>query len=213
MLSGTAVTRKSAIIKALLREPDLLPSRRSVKRSMAELDQLHSDLEDRGDGRIVNVDPAGYTSPGRSDAATTTTTSAAASTDTADHPLWSAVGPLSAGPPVLLDPGRRIPRDAGESVMCSPESHNISSWLTFDDNIFAHLRQELLRLVSRLRIVIRLRLIFVLSGLSRIPNAVNFVLLLLAAVRCYGRRTEPSDYTLPVLTSMSVVTGEAARLC
>jgi hypothetical protein len=92
-------------------------------------------------------------------------------------------------------------------VICSPESHNVSSWLTFDENIFAHLRQELLRLVSRIRIVLRLRLIYVLSGLFRIPDTVNFVLRLLAAARCYGRRAEPSDYTLPVLTSIPVVTG------
>jgi hypothetical protein len=64
-----------------------------------------------------------------------------------------------------------------------------------------------------MRMVLRLRLIYILSGLSRIPEAVNFVLLLLAAARCYGRRTEPSAYILPVLASMSVVVGETARLC
>ena len=97
--------------------------------------------------------------------------------------------------------------------MFGPGSHAVFLSLTFDEYIFARLRQELLRLASRIRVVLRLRLISILSGLCRISEVINFVLLLLAAARCYGRRTEPSDYTLPVLTSKSVVIGEAARLC
>lgn len=210
VLSGHGGVGKSAIIKALLREPDLLSSRRSVKRGIAELDQLHSDLEeDRGDGRLIIYDPAGEVCAEYLIQAKTTTT-VAASADAADHPWSSAVGSLSAG---SLDPGQRTPRDAYEFLMFGPGSHAVFLSLTFDEYLFARLRQELLRLVNRIRMVLRLRLIYIMSGLSRIPEAVNFVLLLLAAARCYGRRTEPSDYTLPVLTSMSVVIGEAARLC
>ena len=190
VLRGEGGVGKSAIISALLSDPDWLSSRPSTKRSIAELDQLHSDL-DRGDGRIVLYDPAASDAYFNSiEAVAVRTPSVVASADAADHPWSSAVGSLS-----------------------GPEAHNISWSLTFDEYSSARLRRELLRFVNRMRMVLRLRLIYILSGLCRIPEAVNFVLLLLAAARCYGRRTEPSAYTLPVLASMSVVIGETARLC
>jgi hypothetical protein len=212
VLSVPTGAGKTAILKALLSEPALLSSGRSVKRSIAELDQLHSDL-DRGDGALVVVDADYYAASSRSDAATAPTTSIASSADTADNPLWSAVSSLFTSQLIPLDAGQRTPGDVGASVMFGPESHNVSSWLALNENLFPRLRRELLRLVNLLRIVLRLTLIRVLSGLPRIPDAINLVLLLLAAVRGYGRRTEPSDYFLPVLTSMSVVIGETARLC
>jgi hypothetical protein len=214
VLSTPVGAGKSAILNALLSEPALLSSGRSVKRSIAELDQLHSDL-DHGDGRIVICDAdyvSSYVLSGRSDAAMAPTTSIVSSADTADHPWSSVVGSPAGSQLIPLDAGRRTPGDVGASVVCRPESHNVSSWLTFNEYLFPRLRRELLRLVNRLRIVLRLTLICVLSGLPRIPDAINFVLLLLAAVRCYGRRTEPS-YLLPFLTSMSVVVGETVRLC
>ena len=192
LLKGEGSVGKSAIIGALLGDPALLSSGRSVKRSMSELDRLHSDLEeDRGDDRIVLYDPGACDAYFNSlEAVAVPTPSVAATADAADHPWSSTVGILS-----------------------DPAAHNVSSSLTFDEYVSARLRQELLRLVNRIRMVLRLRLIYILSGLCRIPEAVNFVLLLLAAARCYGRRTEPSAYTLPVLASMSVVIGETARLC
>jgi hypothetical protein len=79
--------------------------------------------------------------------------------------------------------------------------------------LLPYYRQGLLRLIDGIRTTLRLILVRVLSALSRCPDTIDAVLELLAASRCYGRRTEPSDYTLPVPTSMSVVIGEAARLC
>jgi len=80
-------------------------------------------------------------------------------------------------------------------------------------NMSSDLREKCLRLLDGIRSNLRLTLIRVLSALSRSPDTINAVLVLLAASRCYGHRTEPSGHTLPVLTSMSVVIGEAARLC
>lgn len=68
------------------------------------------------------------------------------------------------------------------------------------------------RLIDGIRAILRLVLIRVLSGLSRCPDTINAILVLLAASRRYGLRSEPSDYTLPVLTPKSVVIGEVARL-
>lgn len=73
------------------------------------------------------------------------------------------------------------------------------------------LQRVWLRLVGHLRATLRLVLIHVLGALSRRPAALNFVLALLAASRCYGHRSEPSDHALPALTSMLAVTGEVAR--
>jgi hypothetical protein len=84
--------------------------------------------------------------------------------------------------------------------------------LAINQAILPYYRQGLLRLIDGIRTILRLILVRVLSALSRCPNAINAVLVLLAASRRYGLRSEPSDYTLPVLTSMSVVIGEAARL-
>jgi hypothetical protein len=202
VLNIPAGAGKTAIINALLREPALLSSGRSVKRSIAELDQLHSSLE-RCERIVVIYDPVHAS--GRASVVTAPTTAIASPADAADHPWSSVVG--------SFDAGRRTPHDAGEPVMFGPpESLNTSPSLTFDEYILACLRQQLLRLVHHLRIVMRLRLICVLSRLSRIPDLVNFVLLLLAAARCYGHRTDPSDHALPVPTSISVVTGRLPAL-
>jgi hypothetical protein len=106
--------------------------------------------------------------------------------------------------------------DASEAFTFAPELNTANSSLRlawFSKYVLARLWQELIQLFSRMRMILRLRLIYVLGGLSQFSDAINFVLLLLAAARCYGRRSEPSDYTLPVLTPKSVVIGEAARLC
>jgi hypothetical protein len=79
--------------------------------------------------------------------------------------------------------------------------------VAIDQTILSRLRQNLLRLIDGTRAILRLILIRVLSALSRHPDAINVALVLLAASRCFGHRTDPSDRTLPVLTSMSVVTG------
>lgn len=211
MLRADICLVKLTILNMLLGEQILSSPGRSVKRSIAELDDLLGDLE-RADGLAFIYDPVAEVSGGRSSVVRVVTTSVTPSADSAD--LWSsAVGSLSARPLVLLDPGGRSPPDAGDAVMVAPESHAASSCLTFYEFVFARLRQELLRLVSRMRIVLRLRLLCLLSGLSGIPDAISFVLLLLAVARCYGHRTEPSDYALPVFTSMSIVIGESAHLC
>lgn len=207
VLSTPVGAGKSAILNALLSEPALLSSGRWVKHSIAELDQLHSDL-DRGDGVLVTYDPTNYASPGRPDATTVPQTSTASSADTPDLPDASVGISLPAGLSVAFDLGRRTERDESESVMFLHEEAHALRWeLTPYEDFLARLQQELLCLVNRLRMVLRFRLMYILSGLSHIPDAINVVLLLLAAVRCYGRRTETSDYTPPVLTSILVVTG------
>jgi hypothetical protein len=83
----------------------------------------------------------------------------------------------------------------------------ITQMLGIYRNLISDLRRRLIRLVDRIRAVLHLMLIRVLSALSRCPDFISAVLVLLAASRCFGCRTEPDDYVLPVLTSMSVVTG------
>jgi hypothetical protein len=205
---------KSAVLGALLSDPALPSSGRTAKRSMAELNQLHSNL-DRCDRVVVIYDPVDAYS-GRSSVVTAPTTSIASPADAADHPWSSTIGSLFADQLGSSCSGRYRQHDAGEAFTFAPELNTANSsprlaW--FSKYVLACLWQELLRLFNRMRMILRLRLIYVLTGLSRIPEAINFVLLLLAAARFYRRRTEPSDYTLPVLTSMSVVIGETARLC
>jgi hypothetical protein len=77
--------------------------------------------------------------------------------------------------------------------------------------LFQNVRDSLLRLVDGIRTVLRLMLIRVLSALSRRPDRLDFVLIILASCRSYGHRGEPADHALPALTSMSAVIGEAAR--
>lgn len=202
---------KSGLWNSMLSEPTSQSSGRRVRFGAAELDQFYNALES-AESIVVLFDPIADVSASRPNEVAALTP-IASSAGTADHPWLSAVGSLFAGRLILPDAGRRTPGDARKSVRFTACLHNVSSWLAFDELLFPRLRQELLRLVSRLRIVMRLRLIYILSGLSSIPEAINFILLLLAVARCYGRRTEPSDYILPALTSMSVVIGEAARLC
>lgn len=140
--------------------------------------------------------------------------------NTANHPWSSAldlalssVAPRFSEQLTRLDQGLYTHYYVGESCVFAAKLQVDWSSLASATHILSRLRRELLSLVSRLRIILRCRIIRVLSGLSRFTDAINFVLLLLAASRCYGRRSEPSDYTLPVFTPMSVVIGEAACLC
>ena len=197
---------------AMLSEPSLLSSGRRVRFGAAELDQFYNALES------AEMVSSSYSTPLLTSLLVVPTRRRHLPQSHPQLVPLIILGRLRSARYslvrlILPDAGRHTPGDAGKSVRFTAYLHNVSSSLAFDELLFPRLRQELLRLVSRLRIVMRLRLIYILSGLSRIPDAINFVLLLLAAARCYGRRTEPSDYTLPVLTSMSVVIGEAARLC
>jgi hypothetical protein len=189
MVRGDADAGKSAVLVSLFKKLDTAYSARSLRRSIASAGQLYALMSPPGDlirtSDLVTFDVV----PAQS------TTSIAWFADTEDRPWSFMVGPLS--------PDQIISSDAARHVK--------SSSLTIDEYILD--RQVFLRLVDRIRIALRIRLIRVLNGLSRIPDAINLILLLLAASRCYGHRTEPSDYALPVLTSMSVVIGETARLC
>jgi hypothetical protein len=107
----------SAIPWELLSDPDFLSSGRAVKHSIAELDQLHSDL-DRGDDRIVLYDPVACDAYFNSlEAMAAPTPSVAATADAADHPWSSTVGMLS-----------------------DPAAHNVSSSLSLDGSLSARLR-------------------------------------------------------------------------
>jgi hypothetical protein len=95
------------------------------------------------------------------------------------------------------------------------ETHHLASTLGISAAIEPGLADDpgvgLLRLVDDIRAVLRLMLIRVLSALSRRPDRLDFVLILLASCRSYGHRGEPADHALPALTSMLAVIGEAAR--
>lgn len=198
---------KSGFLDLLLNSLDAAPSARSLRRSITVVDGLHevlaptSSLTVTSDLLSFGLVAAQPTVP---------------FADLADRPWSSAVGlPFSSDPLILLDAPRSTLPDGDESLTVAARLHNISSWSLIIDEllILDRLQQELLRLVNRVRIALRIRLVRVLSGASRIPDAINFVLLLLAASRCYGHRTEPDDRTLPVLTSTSVVIGETAHVC
>ena len=74
-------------------------------------------------------------------------------------------------------------------------------------------RSALLRLLDGIITALCLVLMFALAALARLPHGLAFILVMLAACLRYGRRDEPADRILPVLTPKSVVIGEAAHLC
>jgi len=69
-------------------------------------------------------------------------------------------------------------------------------------------RDGLLRLVDGIRAVICWLLVLVLAALTRRPDVVAFLLVLLAARLRFGRRGESDDHVLPALRPASVVVGE-----
>jgi hypothetical protein len=199
VLSVPAGAGKTAILNALLSEPALLSSGRSVKHDIAELDQLHSNLE-RCDRLVVICDPfdaySGYPS-----VVPAPTASIASPADVADHPWSSMVGSPPSSQLIPIDRAR-YPHG-----LLHERQYRASFAVAIDETLLSRLRQDLLRLIDGVRAILRLMLIRVLSALSHSPDAINVALVLLASSRCFGHRTDPSDYTLPVLTSMSVVTG------
>jgi hypothetical protein len=215
---------------------------RSLRRSITEMDALFDQLSNEAtQGTVELALPIIFgmnaplsLSPGKPPTSTVLTapftilrdqieppaTFAVPHGGTADRPwpstldllLSSLILPFS-GQKNSLEPKRFTHYNTGGSTVFTAQLH-VDYWhLAIDKSNFARLMQELLNTINRLRIILRIRLIRVLSGRCRITNTINFVLLLLAASRCYGRRTEPSDYILPVLTPKSVVIGETARLC
>jgi len=94
VLRGPAVAAKPTILKALLSEPAMLSSGRSVKHSVAELDQLHSNLK-RSSRFVILLDGCDEVYAGRPDVAMATP-STASPVDTPDQPWASTVGSLPA---------------------------------------------------------------------------------------------------------------------
>jgi hypothetical protein len=109
---------------------------------------------------------------------------------------------------VLADP---FERDEGVVFFLPDSPSKFSFRVAINEALLPQFRHGWLRLVDRIRAILRLMLIRVLSSRSRRPTALNFILVLLAASRCFGHRSEPSDHALPALTSMSAVTGATAR--
>ena len=97
------------------------------------------------------------------------------------------------------------------SGLFGQNSSKVVIMLTIVEALRRQFHQAWLRFVNRLQATVRLVFIRVLSVLSRRPAAVSSVLVLLAASRCFGHRSELSDHALPALISMSVATGAAAR--
>lgn len=203
------------------------PSIRSVRRDTAELDRMLAALvsteafpspwyrdttSTAPDSRIGPADlpaAAGLTAP-----------SAIPSVGAADHPWTSSLAlsfsvvslPLS-DQLILSDPARPSQRGTGGPAVFAPDWRLADFVLEIDDVLLPYFRHDLIRLIYGVRSILRLILIRVLSALSRCPGGISAVLVLLAASRCFGYRTEPGDCAPPVLTSKSVVIGEAARLC
>ena len=132
---------------------------------------------------------------------------------------WSSVANLpSSNRLVPIDLVQRLPGDAVGHEVVTPGQRTYSvvlaiNALAVSQAFLLHYRQSLLRLVNGIRAILRLMLIRVLSALARCPDTINAILVLLAASRCFGYRTEPGDCAPPVFTSKSVVIGEPARLC
>jgi len=82
--------------------------------------------------------------------------------------------------------------------------------LTVREALLPNLRTDLLRLVVGVRAALCLMLVLVLSALSQRPDGLDFVLILLAASRRFGRRSEPEHHGFPALTPRPIVIGEAA---
>ena len=180
----------------------------AVRHNVTALDQLHNDLV-RGGGIFVPTPSLGER---RSLAAAAFTTSAAPFTDATDRP-WASFADLS-----LLDHLIALGRVKYIDDDLPEPSPRGSDWLdgcvmAINKALLPAYRQGLLRLINGIRTILRLILVRVLSALSQCPDTINAVLVLLAASRRHGLRSEPSDYTLPVLTPKSVVIGETARLC
>ncbi len=148
---------------------------RSMRREISELGGWIARLERQGRIHFVY----GPSTPGG--AVAPYTTSVAPFADDADRP-WSSILSQS-----------HMPVSPSFSDRPMPAYRPIGVVLELRAVLFPQLR----RLIDVVRAVLRLVLIRVLSALARCPAALDFVQLLLAALRCFGLRTEPGDYALP----------------
>lgn len=80
--------------------------------------------------------------------------------------------------------------------------------VTIDLDRLPEQRENLLLLLDGIRAALHLRLVLVLAALARRPDVRNLVLVLVAASRCYGHRSEPDDHLLPTHRSKPIVRGE-----
>lgn len=97
-----------------------------------------------------------------------------------------------------------------ESATFIPGRISPSPVLAAAETLFRKFRKDLLRKVRRARARRQPRLARPWNLRSRCPSLASFALILLATSRCFGHREEPSDHTVPALTPMSAVIGEAA---
>ena len=81
----------------------------------------------------------------------------------------------------------------------------------FNIDLLSDRGDGLLVVVDYIRAALCFTLMLVLVALSRHPDVLSFVLVMLAVFRCFGHRSEPADCALPALASISVVTREATR--
>jgi len=81
--------------------------------------------------------------------------------------------------------------------------------VAFDLDLLPGLRRDLLRLIDSIHVSLCLVLVRVLAAFAHWPDAPSLVLVLVAATRCYGHRSE-SDHVLPANRSITVARGELA---
>jgi hypothetical protein len=222
VLSAPSGAGKSAILGALLAQPPA--SVGSLRSDIAVLDYARHELASADAERPVPFAIEFGTSAttvalyiGSPPFRTVTVPAAASITPPESLPdrPWSPSPELSfplIGSPlssqlIPIDPARYTLSGTEELVLLVRRHNRASFAVAISEALVPDLRQGLLRLIDGARAILRLILIRVLSALAHPPDVINVALVLLAASRCFGHRSDPSDHTLPVLTSMSVVTG------
>jgi len=213
---------KSVFTATLIRALTGERSAHSLRRDIAELDLLHDQLKNEAafPRQILIVDNIDSDLPPHSferallPAADPPVAPVFLYAETEDPPWssvidlsFSAVGPWAPGQPIPFNQAQRPLGDGADLEISTLAWHPPSLVLAVNEALLPYYRQGLLRLIDGIRTVLRLILIRVLSALSRCPDAINIILVILASSRHFGHRTEPDDHPLPVLTSISVVTG------
>jgi hypothetical protein len=118
--------------------------------------------------------------------------------------------PMSTGPftrPTIALPDPIAP-SAEPALALSPSDTGLRITFVIDVDQVPGLRADLLRLVGGRQAVLCHTLVLVLVAIGYRPDVRNFVLVLIAASRRYGHRSEPDDHLLPANRSISVVRGE-----
>ena len=121
------------------------------------------------------------------------------------------VEPIDPGKLPLLEPLRLTPQDVSECLKAAALKVLASNaTVSLVKALLPNFRQHLLRLLDSIRAALRFMFGYALGISFEQADVVSFVLLLLAASRCFGHRGDPDDHGLPVFKPMSFVVGSSA---